>query len=85
MAISIMISDFLKNISVGGGLVALQIFWSLKKGTRTFNFLSNEPSRDILRPLDRHDHPWKKNNKKRIRDLSSGKKCKIPHFFHVGT
>ena len=27
-----------KKMSVGGGLGALQFFWSLKKGTRTFNF-----------------------------------------------
>ena len=29
--------DFGENMSVGGGLEALQYFWSLKKGTRTFN------------------------------------------------
>ena len=30
--------DFGKMISVGGGLGALQYFWSLKKGTRPFHF-----------------------------------------------
>ena len=33
------------------GLVALQSFWSFKKGTKIFNFGFNEPSRDILGPL----------------------------------
>ena len=36
-------------------------FWLLRKGTRTFNFRSNEPFRDILGPLSRYDHPWEKN------------------------
>ena len=31
-------ADFSKRMSVGGGLGALQFFWSLKKGTRTFHF-----------------------------------------------
>ena len=48
---------------MGGGLGALQFFWSLKKGTRTFHFGSNEPSRKILGPLGRYDHPWKKKTK----------------------
>ena len=30
--------DFGKKMSVGGGLDALQFFWSLKKDTRTFHF-----------------------------------------------
>ena len=30
--------DFGEKISVGGGLGALQFFWSLKKGTATFHF-----------------------------------------------
>ena len=39
MAISVSWSDdFGKMISVGGGLGALQFFWSLKIGTRTFYF-----------------------------------------------
>ena len=73
-------------MSVEGGLGALQFFWSLTKGTRTFNFRYIEPSRDILGPLSRYDHPWKKKDKQkknkltRIRDLFSGKKCEIPHF-----
>ena len=69
-------------MSVGGGLSALQFFWSLKKGTRTFHFRSIEPSREILGPLGRCDHPWEKKqtHKIRIRDLSSGKKYKLPHF-----
>ena len=56
--------DFGKNTSVGGGLDALQFFWSLKKGTRTFHFRLNEPSHDILGRLGWYDHPWEKNNKK---------------------
>ena len=40
MAISEFRSDaFAEKMSVGGGLGALQFFWSLEKGTRTFNFL----------------------------------------------
>ena len=46
-----------EKISVGGGLGALQFFWSLKKGTRTFHVCSNKPSRKILGPLGRYDHP----------------------------
>ena len=42
-------------MSVGGGLDALQFFWSLRKGTRTFHFRQNEPSCDILGPLGRYD------------------------------
>ena len=61
------------------------IFWSVKKGTRTFNFRSNEPSHDNLGPLGRYDHPWEKKTKTkkqtRICDLSSCEKCKIPHFY----
>ena len=52
--------DFGKTISVGGGLAALQFFWSLKKGTRAFHFRQNEPSFDILGPLGRYDDPWEK-------------------------
>ena len=47
-------------MSVGGGLSALQFFWSLKNGIRTFSFRYNEPSRDILGPLGRYGHPWEK-------------------------
>ena len=46
-----------EEVTVGGGLVGFQFFWSLKKGTINFNFRSNEPSRDILEPLGRYDHP----------------------------
>ena len=58
--------NFGKTISVGGGLSALQFFWSLKKGIRTFNYSQNEPSCDILGPLDRYDHPWGKNKTKKL-------------------
>ena len=40
------------------------ISWSLKKGTRNFNFGYNEPSRDILRPLGRYNHPGEKTTTK---------------------
>jgi hypothetical protein len=46
-----------EKMSVRGGLVALHFFWSLEKGTRTFNFRFNEPFHDILGPLGRYDHP----------------------------
>ena len=49
---------------MGGGLGAFQLFWSLKKGTRTFNFRQNEPFRNILGPLGRYDHPWGKKKQK---------------------
>jgi hypothetical protein len=31
-------------------------FFSLENATRTFNLRSNEPSRDILGPLDQYDY-----------------------------
>ena len=61
-------------------LGALQFFWSLKRGTRTFHFRYNEPSYEILGPLGRCDDPWEKKQNTRTRDLSSGKKYEIPHF-----
>ena len=51
---------FGKKRGVGGGVVALQSFWSLKKDTRTFHFRSNESSLDLLGPLVPYDQPWKK-------------------------
>ena len=64
MAISEFWSDYFgKKMSLGGGLGALRFFWSLKKGTRTFHFRSNEPSRKILGPLGWYDHPWEKEKK----------------------
>ena len=48
------------------GLAALPSFWSLKKGTRTFNILSNESFPDILGLLAQCDHPWGKQTKKII-------------------
>ena len=42
---------------MGWGLVALQSFWSLKKGARAFNFRSNESSPGILGPLDQRNLP----------------------------
>ena len=53
---------------MGGGQVDLQFFGSLKKGTRTFNFRSNEPSHDILGLLGQYNQPEEKknnNNKKK--------------------
>ena len=64
MAISEFWSDYFgKKMSVGGGLGALWFFQSLKKGTRTFHFRSNELSCKILGPLGRYDHPWEKEKK----------------------
>ena len=51
------------KISVGGGLDALKLFWSLKKGTRIFHFRYNEPSCNILEPLGWYNHPWEKEKK----------------------
>ena len=58
-------------MSVGGGLDALQFFWSLKKGTRTFHFRQNEPSCDILGPLGRYDDPWGKEKKKKKKQINT--------------
>ena len=52
------------KMSVGGGLVAVQFFWSLKNDTKTFNLHFNEPSRNILGPLGRYDHLWEKTPNK---------------------
>jgi hypothetical protein len=61
----------LEKRDVGGGLVALQSFWPLKKSTRTFNFSSNEPSPDVLRPLVRYNHLWKKQKKNNINKIKT--------------
>ena len=55
---------------MGGGLGALQFFWSLKKGTRTFHFRQNEPSCNILGPLGRYDDPWGKEKKKQKKTIN---------------
>ena len=66
MAISKFLSDdFGEKIGVGGGAVALQSFWSLKKGTKTFNFHSNAPSPDLLGSLFQYDQPWEEETNKR--------------------
>ena len=44
----------------GHGLVALQSFRSLKKGTRALNLRSNEPSYNILIPVSQYNHPFEK-------------------------
>jgi hypothetical protein len=44
-------------------LVALQSFWSLKKGTKTFYLRSNDRFPDFLGSLVRYDCPWKNKNK----------------------
>jgi hypothetical protein len=53
------------------GLAALKHFWSLKKGTRTFDFRSNEPYPNILLSLVRYDYPWRKKNKKKTNKHAS--------------
>jgi len=53
---------------MGWGLSALQFSWSLKNGTRTFDFRLNKSSSEILGPLGGYDHSFGK------------KKYKIPHF-----
>ena len=54
--LKIVIERFWEKRGSERGLVAIQSFESLKKGTRTFNFLSNKPLHDILGPLGRYDH-----------------------------
>ena len=64
MAISkFLLGDFGEKNERGRGPSCPPIFWSLKKGTRTFNFRSNETSHDILGLLDRYDRPWGKKTK----------------------
>ena len=57
--VKILPDDFSREKGVEVGLVAS--FWSLKKGTRTLKFRSNETSPDIQGPLGLYDYPWKKN------------------------
>jgi len=67
--LKILIRRFWEKSGVEGGLVALQFFWSLKKGMGTFNFRYNEPSLEVLGSLGRCDHPLRKTttkNKKQI-------------------
>ena len=63
------ISKFDQMISrksdITGGLVVLQFLWSVKEGTRTFNFPQNESSYDDIGPLDQYNYPWGKKPKKR--------------------
>ena len=67
-------------MSVGGGLGALQFFGHLKRALELLISVRMSPL------VTFYDHsvntitPEKKKKKKRIRDLSSGKKCEIPHF-----
>ena len=59
--LKISIGQFWGKRGWGRGPSCPPIFLSIEKGPRTFNFRSNEPSHDILGPLGRCDHPWKKN------------------------
>ena len=77
--LKILIRWLWQKMIVGGGQVALQSFWSLKKGIKTFNFRSNELTCNILGPLGRYDQNWKKKLAG-IGDLSSCKNLKTPHF-----
>jgi hypothetical protein len=45
-----------------GGLVALQSLLNLKKGTRTFNFQSNEPPLKFMRQPFHINCLWKNKN-----------------------
>ena len=67
------------------GLGALQFFWLLKKGTRTFHFRQNEPSCNILGPIGRYNDPWEKEKKQQTNKHAHvicllAKKYGIPHF-----
>ena len=69
-------------MSVGGDLVVFQFLGSLKD-TRTSNFCSNDPSYEILGPLGRYDHLWKKttaNKPASMIFLLAKKKYKIQRF-----
>ena len=63
--LKILIRRFLGEKERGRGPSCPPIFRSLKKNTRTFNFRSNQLSSNILGPLDRYDHPWRKQKKKK--------------------
>ena len=56
--------DFGEKMSVWGGLGALQFLGHLKRALELL-ILLNEPSRDILGPLSRYNHPWEKKQTKK--------------------
>ena len=56
--------DLGKNLSVGGGLGALQFFGHLKRALELLISIRIEPLDDILGPMGREDNPEKKNKKK---------------------
>jgi hypothetical protein len=47
-------------------MVALQCFWSLKKGIIALDFCSNEACPDLLGSLIIYDYPWEKKLTKNI-------------------
>ena len=60
----ILIRRLREKMSVEGGLGALQFFWSLKKGTRTLHFRSNEALLQNSRTTGSiRSHPWEKEKK----------------------
>ena len=50
----------LGKISARGGLVAIQFFGHLRMSLAFLISIRMSPSRNIFGPLDRYDHPWKK-------------------------
>ena len=59
--LKILIGCIWGNDGRGGGLVALQSFSTIKKGTRTLDFQSNEPPLKLLRRPLSYEVPLGKN------------------------
>ena len=54
--LTILVGQFFEKRGGAEAWLPSYLFGYLKKGTRTFNFRSSEPSTDILEPLDQYDH-----------------------------
>ena len=81
MAISKFWSDDFGKNGHGRGPSCPSIFGHLKRALELFNFRSNEPSRDILKPLDRYDRSHWIDRIPQFRESSDRilVKLKIPH------
>ena len=81
--------DSWEKMIVGGGLGALQFFGHFKRALELLISVKMSPivtfqihSVDTITPGKKSNKKTskKKNKQTRIRDLSSRKKCEIPHF-----
>jgi len=73
-------------MSVGGGLVALQLFGHLKRALKLFSVRMSPFTKfeghwvDTMNPGEKKQQKTKEPLNTRICDLFSGKKYKIPHL-----